>query len=132
MAESNGSPSRVGYRKSSYTSLADLAQNPAQLATVRAAAGHPDVVSGVRQEEEARAAIDNLRAVNRKVETAGRKEGESAFTRGRIVRHKPSGRKVTIMRASAATKGGHPLYEVIDAKTGKRFLADEDNLRELH
>jgi hypothetical protein len=126
----NSKPSVTRYQKSSFTSLADLAQNPTQVALLRASAGHPDVVSGVRQEEEAKAALENLHNVNRKVETAGRKEGASAFTRGSIVRHKPTGRKVTIIRASAAKDGGS-LYEVVDAKNGKRFLAREDNLNEL-
>jgi len=123
----NRRSSPIAYHKLSYTALVDLAQNPAQVAALRAAAGHPDVVPGVRSEEEASVALENLRSVNRRVESAGRKSGDSVFVRGRIMRHKPSGRKVTLIRCSANSK----THEVIDAKAGKRFLAHEKDLREL-
>ena|ERR1035437_49070 len=121
---------KQSYQRRGYSSLADIAQNPEQLRMIRAAAGHPDVVSGIRSEEEAQAAIANIRQVNRKIETAGRKAGETEFTRGRILRHKPTGRKVTIIRASAGRKDGEKLHEVVD-QHGKKFLARESNLKSV-
>jgi len=127
----------IRYRRLSYSSdghtystLADLAQNPGQLAMIRAAAGHPDVVANVMSEDQAEAALANIRAANKsKVKTVGRESGSADFSRGRILRHKPSGRKVTIIRASAGSKNGEPVHEVVDGKTGKKFLARQSNLK---
>lgn len=113
-----------------YTTLADLAQQPEQLSFIRAAAGHPDVVRGVMSEEQAEAALQNIRLANNgKVATVGRSAAGATYDRGKIMRHKPTGRKVTIIRASAGRKDGERVHEVVDCKTGKKFLARESNLK---
>jgi hypothetical protein len=122
----------VMYSRRSYVALVDLAQNPSQLAMIRASAGHADVVPGVRSEEEAKASLEQISAANRKYSSSEHVSAAPELQRGRIVRHVPSGRKVTVIRASAGRKNGERLHEVVDAKTGKKFLARESNLKPVH
>lgn len=127
-----GSDNTVGFRYLGYQTLAKLAQNPGQLAMLRAAAGHADVVRSVMSEDQAEAALAQIRAANGgKVSTSGRAAAAGTFVRGRIFRHKPSGRKVTIIQAAAGRKDGETVHEVVDGKTGKKFYARESNLRSL-
>jgi hypothetical protein len=130
MPEGQRKEAAIYYTRRSYAALVDLAQNPSELSVIRAAAGHPDVVQGIMSEDVAQAALANIAAANRstKVRTFGT-DGQEAFRRGQIVHHKPSGRKVTVIRASAARKEGERCHEVIDAKSGKKFLARESNLK---
>jgi hypothetical protein len=125
----NGFPAKVSYRRASYKCLADLAQNPGQLAMIRAAAGHSDVVQGVITEEQAQFARSQIRAAT--TGKAGVRAVNPSFARGKIFRHKPSGRKVTIIRAAASQKNGEVQHEVIDGASGKKFLARESNLKPL-
>jgi len=119
---------RSGYRRLGYQTLCALAQNPGQLAFIRAQAHHPDVVPEVLTEEQAQTVRNRLVAGNISVKEAAASVS-TPFTRGQIVKHTPSGRKVTIIKASAARKGGETLHEVVDASSGKRFLARELNLK---
>jgi hypothetical protein len=127
-----GSDNTRGFRYLSYQTIAKLAQNPGQLAMIRAAAGHPDVVKSVMSEDQAEAALAQIRAANAgKVATSGRSISAGTFVRGRIYRHKPTGRKVTIIHAAAGRKDGETVHEVVDGKTGKKFYARESNLKSL-
>ena len=123
---------RVGYKFLSYQTLAKLAQNPGQLPFIRAAAGHPDVVQAVMSEEQAQAALEQIRAANAgRLPAHGAQRVGTVFVRGKIFRHKPSGRKVTIIHAAAGRKDGETVHEVVDASTGKKFMARESNLKGL-
>lgn len=120
----------VSYRSFSYVTLADLAQHPEQLPMIRAAAGHPDIVPGVMSEEQAEVALQRIKAKNGgRLLLPGRAASVTVYARGKTMRHKPSGRKVTIIRASAGKKNGEEQHEVVCVKTGKKFLAKESNLK---
>lgn len=120
----------ISYRSFTYVALADLAQHPEQLAMIRAAAGHPDVVPGVMSEQQAEAALQRIKAKNGgRLLLPGQPASHSLYARGKMMRHKPSGRKVTIIQASVGKKNGEEQHEVVCVKTGKKFLAKESNLK---
>jgi hypothetical protein len=121
---------RSGFRALGYTTLAGIAQNPGQLPMIRAMAGHPDVVQGVLSEDQASAALANIAASNR---VGGMPSSgiiaSPVFIRGRVVKHAPSGKRVTIIRASIGRRDGENLHEVVDQRSGKKFTARESNLK---
>jgi hypothetical protein len=120
---------RGAFRDLQYTTLARIAQDPSSLAMIRAAAHHPDVVQGVMSEEIAETARAQIAAANRGRELKPGERVGSIFARGKIMKHVPSGHRVTIIEAYSGKKNGEKLHTVTDQKTGKKFLAKESNLR---
>ncbi len=111
-----------------YKTLAQMATSPASVRMEIQAAGHPELVP-VMSEEQATVARQNIAAAT------GTKVGKPAtvdtiFARGKIVLHKPTGHKVTVIRAYAGrSQGGEKMHEVVDNKRGNKFLAKESNLK---
>jgi len=112
-------------------SLAELcSRGPAAIEAERAKAassGHGSFLPSVHSESAGVVGDDNPR-------TGGPPRRVSAtppapeFHRGSVVRHIPSGRKVTILYASS---GEVDWYEVVDGKTGRRWQAHIKNLKPL-
>jgi len=117
----------VGFSKLSYKTLAAIASGGVMsLRMTIAAAGHPDVIQKSPLSDEEAEII--VRANMAKRVGQGTTQGNTPsisgmFTRGKIVVHAPTGKKVTVIRAS-----GEGRLEVID-KSGKKFLAKESNLK---
>jgi hypothetical protein len=100
---------------------------------IRAAAGHPDIRPDIITGQRAEMALENVKAANNAYDGKQRTKQTARpdFARGKIFQHKPTGMKVTIIRAQASRKEGEVQHEVVCAKSGKKFLARESNLRPL-
>jgi hypothetical protein len=123
-------PIDPSFRGLGYRTLASMAENPASLRMEIQAAHHPDVVSSVMTEDQAAIARQQLANAN-SGKTQVIRAGKDTVERGRIMVHEPTGRRVTVIRASfGKTKGGEDVHEVIDKK-GSKFLAKHSNLRPL-
>jgi hypothetical protein len=125
-------PRDNSFRGVGYKTLAGIAQQPESLRSEIMASGHPDV-GRFMTEEQAEVARQNIaRATGTKISnvSASTSVGD-IFARGKIVLHKPTGHKVTIIRAYAGKdkESGSKLHEVVSNKSGKKFLAKEHNLK---
>lgn len=87
---------------------------------IAASHGHHDPVQ-TRQETDV--TVDEVASA--RVEARQRKQPSASsgpvpstsFRRGQVVRHKPTGRKVTVMKAHATS------CEIVDSRSGRRWVA---------
>jgi len=119
------------FRGLGYSTLAKIANDdPQALRFQIMAAHHPDVVQGVISEEQAAAARANIAAANRGAKSGNKVAVDGGtFARGKVMLHRPSQTKVTIIQAAAGRKEGETVHEVVNNKTGKKFLARQSNLK---
>lgn len=69
-------------------------------------------------------AFVDIKEKNIDVKAQREKHIKQLFCRGALLRHKKRGTKVTIIKANVA-EGKH---KVVESRTGKEFIANQDNL----
>ena len=117
-----------GFKDLPYKSMGHLLQEgPSAARSAALGAGHNKLVPS-----QLRAQAEVTRPASRSdTQTVAKKKPARGFVRGRLVRHKKTGRRVTIVRASAAySPKGTPMHLVVDRR-GRRFFALEKNLEPL-
>jgi len=119
--EPKGPPTKMFPGGSSLFSI--MQGGPAAIRTMRAAAGHPDVVQTRQEEDISPEELDAAREMSRKRMLTAQGSGLTpVLKRGSVVKHIPTGKKVTILKLDASSA------EVV-SKSGKKWTSRLTDLK---
>jgi hypothetical protein len=118
--EKKGPPTKMYPSGNSLFSI--LEKGPAAVRTMRAIAGHQDPVPTRQEEEISQGELNAAQEMSRKRSLTAQQGLTPVFHRGSVVKHIPTGKKVTILKLDASSA------EVV-SKSGRKWTSKLSDLK---